>query len=393
MLRVGLTGGIGSGKSMVAARLAHCGAWIIDSDRIAREVVEPGTAGLRAVVDNFGDDVVAEDGTLDRPALAARVFDDAEARHRLNAIVHPLVAARSAELTAAAPPDAIVVHDVPLLVENNLAPRFPLVIVVYADAAVRLRRLVEQRGMAQPDAAARIAAQATDAQRQAVADVWLDNSADPECTLAAVDRLWAQRLVPFEINLRHHGGAARAAGPVVVAPDPTWPDQARRVIARIAAVAGERAHRIDHIGSTAVPGLDAKDVLDVQVVTGDLATTKRIADELIAVGLVSQPGRWSDNARDGSTWDKAMATNADPARAVNCHIRTAGSPTWREALLLRDWLRAHPSGVIEYAQLKHGLAAQQWDSIDAYAHAKTPFVHAALDRAEHWAQRMGWQMV
>ncbi len=392
MLRVGLTGGIGSGKSMVAARLAHCGAWIIDSDRIAREVVELGTPGLRAVVDDFGDEVLAENGTLNRSALAARVFDDAEARRRLNAIVHPLVAARSAELVAAAPPDAIMVHDVPLLVENDLAAEFPLVVVVYADAAVRLRRLVEQRGMAHPDAAARIAAQATDAQRQAVADVWLDNSAAAERTLAAVDRLWTQRLVPFETNLRHHSGAARAAGPVLAAPDPTWPDQARRVIARITRVAGERAHRIDHIGSTAVPGLDAKDVLDVQVVVGDLATTSHIADELIAVGLVGQHGRWWDNARDGSVWDKAMATNADPARAVNCHIRTASSPAWREALLLRDWLRAHPSGAIDYAQLKHRLAAQQWENIDAYAQAKTPFVHGALDRAEQWAGRIGWQV-
>src|SRR5690349_8629566 len=177
MLRVGLTGGIGSGKSMVAARLARCGAWIIDSDRIAREVVEPGTVGLRAVVGEFGEGILAEDGGLDRSALAARVFNDVDARGRLNAIVHPLVAARSTELARAAPPDAIVVHDVPLLVENGMAARFQLVVVVHADAAVRLRRLVEQRGMAEPDAAARIAAQATDGQRRSAADVWLDNSA------------------------------------------------------------------------------------------------------------------------------------------------------------------------------------------------------------------------
>ncbi|MDQ3904583.1 MAG: dephospho-CoA kinase [Actinomycetota bacterium] len=392
MLRVGLTGGIGSGKSMVAARLAHCGAWIIDSDQIAREVVAPGTAGLRAVVDNFGDGVLAEDGTLNRSALAARVFDDADARRRLNAIVHPLVAARSAERVAAAPPDAIVVHDVPLLVENELAAQFPLVVVVYADVAVRLRRLVEQRGMAQPDAAARIAAQATDAERQAVADVWLDNSANPEQTLAAVDRLWAQRLMPFETNLRRHSAAARTDHPILVASDPSWPGQARRMTARVGAVAGGRAHRIDHIGSTAVPGLDAKDVLDLQVVVGDLATAEHIADDLIAVGLVRQHGRWWDDTRDGTTSDKAMVTNADPARAVNCHIRTADSPAWREALLLRDWLRAHPSGAADYAQLKHRLAAQQWHSIDAYSQAKTPFVHAALDRAEQWAQRLGWHV-
>ncbi|MGH3922949.1 MAG: dephospho-CoA kinase, partial [Pseudonocardiaceae bacterium] len=190
MLKVGLTGGIGSGKSTVAARFAHLGAWIIDSDRIAREVVEPGTEGLRAVVGEFGEKVRAADGALDRSALSARVFGDADARSRLNAIVHPLVAARTAELLEAAPPDAIVVQDIPLLVEVGRPAGFPLVVVVHADAEVRIGRLVEQRGMAKPDAAARIAAQATDQQRRAAADVWLDNSGSRERTLVAVDRLW-----------------------------------------------------------------------------------------------------------------------------------------------------------------------------------------------------------
>jgi dephospho-CoA kinase len=201
MLRVGLTGGIGSGKSMVAARLAQCGASIIDSDRIAREVLQPGTEGLRAVVHEFGETILTEDRKLDRLALAAQVFDNADARTRLNAIVHPLVAARAGELVAAAPADAILVQDIPLLVEAGMAAAFALVIVVHADAAVRLRRLVEQRDMVESDAAARIAAQATDEQRHAVADVWLDNSRDREDTLAAVDQLWTQRLVPFEANL------------------------------------------------------------------------------------------------------------------------------------------------------------------------------------------------
>jgi dephospho-CoA kinase len=390
MLRVGLTGGMGSGKSMVAVRLAQCGAVIIDSDRIAREVVEPGTDGLRAVIDEFGDKMLTADGSLDRSALAARVFGDADARGRLNAIVHPLVASRSAELVAASPGDAIVVQDVPLLVEVGMAAGFPLVIVVHADAAVRLHRLVEQRGMAAPDAAARLAAQATDEQRYAAADVWLDNSGSWDRTFAAVDRLWTQRLVPFEDNLRHRRRAPRTAVPTVVAPDTSWPQQAQRVTARIAAVAGWRAQRIDHIGSTAVPGLDAKDVLDVQVVVADLEAAKRLAEDLGAVGLVKLAGHWRDNANDGTTPDKAYATNADPARAVNCHIRPADSPFWRETLLLRDWLRAHPDGVREYAELKYRLAAQQWDSIDAYATAKAPFVAGALDRAQRWAARTGW---
>lgn len=390
MLRVGLTGGTGSGKSTVAARLAQRGAWIIDSDRIAREVVEPGTEGLRTLVDEFGAEIRTEDGALDRSALGTRVFGDADARSRLNAIVHPLVAARTAELLDAAPSDAIVVQDVPLLVEARLAAGFPLVVVVYADPEVRVRRLVHQRGMSVADARARIAAQATDEQRRAAADVCLDNTGAREDTLAAVDQLWVQRLVPFEDNLRHRRRAPRPAAPVLVAPDDSWPWQAKRVIARVAAVAAGRASRIDHIGSTSVPGLDANDVLDVQVVVVDLEVARQLADDLLGAGLIRLAGRWLDNGRDGRTWDKAIAVNADPALTVNCHIRPTDSPAWRETVLLRDWLRAHPSSACKYAQVKRRLAARPWESIEAYAEAKTPFVHAALDRAEQWAARTGW---
>lgn len=391
MLRVGLTGGIGSGKSLVSSRLGRCGAWLIDSDQIARQIVEPGTAGLNAVIEEFGREILAKDGTLDRPGLAARVFGDADARGRLNAIVHPLVADRSADLLSAAPADAIVVHDVPLLVETGMATRFPLVIVVHADAAIRLQRLVEQRDMAESDAAARIAAQTTDEHRRAIADVWLDNNGSKDGTLAAVDRLWEQRLVLFEANLRHRCPAARAVSPVLVAHDGSWPRQAQRVGERIAATAGRRALRIDHIGSTAVPGLEAQDVLDLQVVVEDLGVAEQLADDLIVTGLVRLAGRWWDHARDGTMWDKAYATNADPARAVNCHIRPVGSPAWQEAMLFRDWLRAHPSGVRDYAQLKHRLAAQTWRNIEAYADAEIPFISNTLDQAERWARRTGWQ--
>ncbi len=392
MLRVGLTGGIGSGKSTVAALLTARGAWIIDSDRIAREVVEPGSEGLRAVVAAFGTAILTGNATLDRSALAARVFHDPDARGRLNAIVHPLVRQRSAELEQAAPPDAIVVHDVPLLVETGLAASFPLVVVVHADRAVRVARLVRQRGMAEADAWARIAAQATDEQRRAAADGWLDNSGSRPATANSVDRLWDQRLVPFEANLRARRGAPRPAGPVLVAPDDSWPTQAQRVMARIRTVAGARAQRIDHIGSTAVPGLDAKDVLDVQVVTADLATADRLAVDLIEVGLVQRDGHWWDVARNGRSWDKAMMVNADPARAVNCHLRPAGSPAWREARLFRDWLRAHPDRARQYAEGKHELVARGYRDIEAYAEAKTGFVHGALDQAEQWAARTGWQV-
>jgi dephospho-CoA kinase len=195
VLRIGLTGGIGSGKSTVAGLLAARGARIVDADRIAREVVEPGTPGLEAVAAAFGPGVLTPDGALDRPALAAVVFADADARRRLDGIVHPLVRARAAEVVAAAPPDAVVVQDVPLLVETGQAGSYDLVLVVEADLDTRVRRLVG-RGVSEEDARARIAAQATDEQRRAVADVVLDNSGTVEELEAQVERFWAERVAP-----------------------------------------------------------------------------------------------------------------------------------------------------------------------------------------------------
>lgn len=195
VLRIGLTGGIGSGKSTVAALLAARGAVIIDADRIAREVVEPGTPGLAAVVAEFGDGVLAADGSLDRPALAAIVFADPAARARLDGIVHPLVRLRATELLAELPADAVAVQDVPLLVETGQAAAYDLVLVVETDLDTRIARLVS-RGMTEPDARARIAAQVTDEQRRAAADVVLDNSGTPERLAAQVDRFWADHVLP-----------------------------------------------------------------------------------------------------------------------------------------------------------------------------------------------------
>jgi dephospho-CoA kinase len=179
----------------VAALLAERGALVVDADRIAREVVEPGTPGLAAVAEAFGPDVLTADGALDRPALAAVVFADPAARARLDGIVHPLVRARAAELVAAAPADAVVVQDVPLLVETGQAGSYDLVLVVEADPGTRVRRLVA-RGLTEADARARIASQATDAQRRAVADVVLANDGDLEHLAAQVDRFWVERVAP-----------------------------------------------------------------------------------------------------------------------------------------------------------------------------------------------------
>ena len=195
MLRIGLTGGIGSGKSTVAALLAERGARIVDADRIAREVVEPGTPGLAAVVAEFGDGVLTSEGALDRPALAGVVFGDPAARARLDAVVHPLVRARAAELVAAVPPDAVVVQDVPLLVETGQAGSYDLVLVVQTDEPIRVARLVD-RGLSAVDARARIASQATDEQRRAVADVVLHNDGDRAALAAQVARFWTDRVQP-----------------------------------------------------------------------------------------------------------------------------------------------------------------------------------------------------
>ncbi|MFD1831915.1 dephospho-CoA kinase [Streptomyces desertarenae] len=190
MLSVGLTGGIGSGKSEVSRLLGEHGAVIVDADRIAREVVAPGTEGHAAVVAEFGEEVLAPDGTLDRPRLGALVFGAPERLKALNAIVHPLVGARSAELQRAAGEDAVVVHDVPLLVENGLGPLYDLVVVVDASTENRLDRLVRLRGMTEADARARMAAQATREQRLAVADVVIDNDGSPEQLRERVAELW-----------------------------------------------------------------------------------------------------------------------------------------------------------------------------------------------------------
>lgn len=193
-MRVAVTGGIGSGKSAVAARLAAHGAVVVDADRIAREVVEPGTPGLAAVVAEFGPGVLLPDGSLDRAGLAAIVFADPERRAALEAIVHPLVGQRSAELIAAAPADAVVVYDVPLLAESaggalGRASEFDTVVVVEAPLETRVARLVG-RGLAEGDARARIAAQATDEHRRAIADHVVVNDGDLAALDAAVDRLW-----------------------------------------------------------------------------------------------------------------------------------------------------------------------------------------------------------
>jgi dephospho-CoA kinase len=197
MVTIGLTGGIGAGKSAVARRLAELGAVVVDADALAREVVAAGTDGLAEVVRTFGTGVLTPDGGMDRAAVAQLVFGNPDKLRQLEAIIHPLVLARSMELVAAAPPDAVVVHDIPLLAESRTAAGFDLVLVVQADEAVRLDRLVRLRGMTEEAARARFAAQATDEQRRAVADVVIENNGTVEELRAVVDALWHNTITPL----------------------------------------------------------------------------------------------------------------------------------------------------------------------------------------------------
>ena len=192
MLKVGLTGGIAAGKSEVSRRLAERGAVIIDADAVAREVVAPGTRGLAEITAAFGPEVLDADSALDRGRLGEIVFADPALLGKLNAIVHPLVAERMLAIEHAAPPDAIVVHDVPLLAENRLAGRYDVVVVVDAAPEVQFDRLTRQRGMPADQARERMGAQASRAERLAIADIVVDNSGPLAELDRWVDGLWEE---------------------------------------------------------------------------------------------------------------------------------------------------------------------------------------------------------
>jgi dephospho-CoA kinase len=405
MLRIGLTGGIGAGKSAVSAQFSQCGGVVVDGDVISREVVEPGTEGLAALVEAFGEDILLPDGALNRPALAAKAFSSDENRATLNGIVHPLVGKRRAELIAAVPDDSVVVEDIPLLVESGMAPLFPLVVVVYADGDVRLARLVEQRGMAEDDARARIAAQADDEQRRAVADVWLDNSGTPEALAERAREVWDRRIMPFAANL----SAGQVVRPPVrlVSTDPAWADQAARILARLKAACGAKALRVDHIGSTAVPGLDAKDVIDIQVTVESLAAADELAAPLRSAGYPridhissdvvksdarSTVARYNHNG-DPTLWHKRLHASADPGRPTYVHLRVDGWPDQQFALLFGDWLRANPEVRQEYLAVKRTAeqAAAPDGDIERYLAVKEPWFSEAYPRAWAWADRSGWR--
>lgn len=397
MLKIGLTGGIASGKSLVASRLAKLGAVLVDADALARDVVGPGTPGLARVVEAFGTDMLDAGGRLDRARLGSVVFGHPPQLAVLNGIVHPLVREAAAGIIATAPDGAIVVQDIPLLVETGQGSGFHLVLVVDAPDDVRIARMLEHRGMTAEDARSRMAAQASREVRLAAADVVLNNSGSLADLTAQVDRLWAERLTPFAENVRRGVRAARSGRAVLSVPQADWRVQAARLGSRIMAAAPDAILAVDHIGSTAVPGLAAKDIIDLQATVSDLNVADRIAPLLAAAGFPAVPGAGFDTPKpagpDPGQWQKRFHANADPGRAVNLHVRVAGSPGWRYALLFRDWLRNDPEAAALYADHKRAVAelCAQTSGTRAYMEAKEPwFTDVARPRMDAWAASTGW---
>ncbi|MHA7286117.1 dephospho-CoA kinase [Arthrobacter sp. MDT3-44] len=331
MLRIGLTGGIAAGKSVVARSFAGLGAVVVDADLLAREAVEPGSMGLDDVVAAFGPQVLAPGGGLDRPALGRLVFGDDTARARLNAIIHPRVRARAAELIGAAPAGAVVLEDIPLLVETGQAARFHLVVVVDARDDLRVQRMVGERGMERRDAEQRIAAQASRSERLREADAVLVNESALKDLLAATEALWHERILPFRDNLA--AGRAAAGSPSTVAGLAGTSGLARRLRAKIAAAlppdsgasveAGTApARSAAPAGSPGPPGPAEHD----DVASASVRVTVQRAEQLVAASdAVAAAGFPRAAAAVGR--DPAVHRGADPATDATVIVSASGPAT------------------------------------------------------------------
>jgi dephospho-CoA kinase len=277
--------------------------------------------------------------------------------------------------------------------------------VVYADVELRVRRLVDHRGMTEADARARIAAQASDDQRRAAADVWLENSGSLESLAEQASHVWNRRITPFARNLTARR-VVRSA-PLLTPADETWPDQARRIVGRIETAGGARVRRVDHVGSTAVPGLDAKDAIDIQVTVESIAAADEISDALLSAGYPrindiitdeSKPDARStvaayDHSTNPALWHKRIHASADPGRPTHVHVRVEGWPNQQFALLFVDWLTADSEARAEYLAVKQDAAraASADDDISVYVEAKEPWFSGAYRRAWEWADGVGWR--
>lgn len=287
MLSIGLTGGIAAGKSLLAARFRELGAVLVDADRLARDVVAPGTPGLAAVVEHFGAGMLLPDGSLDRPRLGSIVFGDAGAREALNGIVHPLVRDAAREMKNHAGPGAVVVQDIPLLVETGQGSNFHLVVVVQAPEDLRIARMVRDRGMSENEARARMAAQATDAQRKAAADVVIVNDGGQEHVLAAVDELWHGRLLPFAANLAA-GIPAQRGAPLPGDSGPARTARMSRAAARLAAAMGQAACGMGETAAGGHLGGPADSVIEIRL--QDAVNPSTVLPVLAEAGYFPMPG-------------------------------------------------------------------------------------------------------
>jgi GrpB-like predicted nucleotidyltransferase (UPF0157 family) len=202
--------------------------------------------------------------------------------------------------------------------------------------------------------------------------------------------LWQRRLVPFEANLRTGNRAPRQQQAVLAGPDATWPRQARRLTDRLLFSVAAMIIRVDHIGSTSVPGLPAKQLIDIQVVVADLPAAAHVAEAARRSGFVPVPGQWFGTDQHGVDHREEVVVDADPGRPVNINIRPVTAPIWRETLLFRDWLRSHDDERNAYAELKRGLAQRTDRSVDDYSTDKMPWISDALSRAGQWAARSSW---
>lgn len=221
-------------------------------------------------------------------------------------------------------------------------------------------------------------------------DAWCDADVVIDPGGEAIDALWERRLVPFEANLRTGRRAPRRQHAVLADPDPAWPRQAQRLLERLLFSVGGMIIRADHIGSTSVPGLPAKQLIDIQVLVKALALARPAADAARRSGFVRVPGNWSGTDQRGAGHPEEVVVDADPGRPVNINIRPVTAPIWRETLLFRDWLRTHQGERDAYAELKAGLAGRPGTNVDDYGTDKMPWISSALSRAGQWAARSNW---
>lgn len=320
MLLIGLTGGIGAGKSTVARVLEQAGAAIVDADAIAREVVAPGAPALQELVTAFGPDILTPEGALDRPGLAAVAFADRASTQRLNAIMHPAIAELTAERFRAHTDRELVVHDVPLLVENGMSARYHLALLVDVPAEVRLERLIDSRGMDRADAERRIAAQASDAQRHRACDVVIDNAGEQAATAAAVERLVHERLLPFSRNLAAGLPASREQAATDGAPEGprerAW--AAERLTARIRHACAEAGVEIDSVERTDDAAAGA---IALTAVPGAGESEERFGAALGAAGFPPVPAGAADTPGQQSA--RSLHRSADPGRPADVELSRA----------------------------------------------------------------------